>query len=237
MLVMAGVQVREAADGLAALDATDPEVIDAVLLDIHLPKLGGLEVAPRMRLERGLTSQPIIALTGDDRISADDKESVFDGVLCKPFSIKQLHSTLAQAVFNASNRARGDDRAAPSPWKTDPIRLPGLDIERTLERLGGDAELLRRILGRFQSRCHEVTVEFRELMERDRRPEAGRLAHSLKGTAANLGATGIESAALRLEREIETGSDDPRTAIDELRRAVRELSASLRLLGVIEEEE
>jgi len=239
MLVTAGVQVREAADGLAALDATDPEAIDAVLLDIHLPGLGGLEVAPRMRNEYGLTSQPIIALTGDDRISdTEGFESAFSGMLCKPFSTDDLHSTLARALISASTIHPGDfDPIAASNQSSDPIRLPGLDIERTLERLGGDSELLRRILGRFQSRCHEVTVEFRNLMQRDRRSEAARLAHSLKGTAANLGATGIESAALRLEEEIETGSVDSRAAIDELRRAVRELSASLRLLGVIEEEE
>jgi HPt (histidine-containing phosphotransfer) domain-containing protein len=66
--------------------------------------------------------------------------------------------------------------------------------------------------------------------------DVGGLAHSLKGTAANIGAIGVEKAAARLEMGTGAGTDDLRAMIDDLRRAVRELSASLRLLGVGEED-
>ena len=236
MLTSSGIEVCEAADGLAALEAADADTVDAVLLDIHLPDLGGFEVASRLRAERGLTRQPIIALTGDQRVSEDDTGSVFDAVVSKPFSADGLRWVLARAILEADERpAEGSDPLA-QKGEDGPIRLPGLDIDRTLERLGGDSEFLRRILARFEVRCCEVTGKLRELVEEGRLSDAGGLAHSLKGTAANLGATGVEKAAADLEQGAGAGADDLRAKTDELTRAVRELSASLRLFGVREED-
>lgn len=236
MLTSSGIEVCEAADGLAALEAADAETVDAVLLDIHLPKLGGFEVATRLRAERGLTRQPVIALTGDESVSEGDTGSVFDAVISKPFSVDRLQSVLARAILEAAEQPDHGDKPPKDRGEGDSIRLPGLDIERTLERLGGDSELLRRILGRFEGRCREVAGELRELVEDDRMSDVGGLAHSLKGTAANIGAIGVEKAAARLEMGTGAGTDDLRAMIDDLRRAVRELSASLRLLGVGEED-
>ena len=236
ILTSSGIEVCEAADGLAALEAADADNLDAVLLDIHLPELGGFEVAFRLRAECGLTRQPVIALTGDQSVTEGDTGSVFDAVVSKPFSADRLKSVLARALLEASEQPAHGDSPPKHRGKGGTIRLPGLDIECTLERLGGDSDFLRRILGRFEGRCREVVVELRELVENDRMSEVGGLAHSLKGTAANLGAIGVERAAARLELGTGAGTDDLRAMIDDLRRAVRELSASLRLLGVGEEE-
>jgi len=236
ILTSSGIELCEAADGLAALEAADAETVDAVLLDVHLPELGGFEVAFRLRAECGLTRQPVIALTGDKSVTEDDTGSVFDAVVSKPFSADRLKSVLARAILEAAEQPNHGDNPPKDRGEGGSIRLPGIDIERTLERLGGDSEFLRRILGRFEGRCREVIGELRELVENDRMSDAGGLAHSLKGTAANLGAIGVERAAARLELGTGTGTDDLQACIDDLRRAVRELSASLRLLGVGEED-
>jgi signal transduction histidine kinase/HPt (histidine-containing phosphotransfer) domain-containing protein/ActR/RegA family two-component response regulator len=236
ILTSSGMEVCEAADGLAALAVADAETVDAVLLDIHLPEIGGFEVAVRLRAECGLTRQPVIALTGDESVAENDTGSVFDAVVSKPFSADRLKSVLAHALLEAAEQPDHGDNPPKHRGEGGSIRLPGLDIERTLERLGGDSEFMRRILGRFEVRCREVTGELRQLVEDDRMSDAGGLAHSLKGTAANLGAVGVERAAARLELGTGAGSDDQQACIDDLRRAVRELSASLRLLGVCEDD-
>ena len=236
VLSSSGIEVHEAADGLAALEVADPETVDAVLLDIHLPKLGGFDVAFRLRTECGLNRQPVIAMTGDEDVSEDHAGWIFDAVISKPFSIGRLRSVLAHTILEASERSENWLDLPKIHGDGGSIRVPGIDIERTLERLGGDSDLLLRILGRFEVRCREVTGKLRELVENGPTTEIGGLAHSLKGTAANLGAIGVEAAAARLETGADVEIDDLRGMIDDLRRAGRELSASLRLLGVREDD-
>lgn len=236
MLTMAGAKVIEAADGEEALTMADPASLDAVLLDLHLPKLNGVEAAARMRTERGVLHQPIIAITGDDRISESEDRSMFDDVLVKPFSSELLRSVLARTVLATSSESPSTATGGFGQREAHPIRLPGLDLERTLDRLGGDSEMLRRILARFESRCRGVTEELRGLIEDEDLSDALRLAHSLKGTAANLGVVGVEGAAARMENGLREQSGDLRALIDELGRSIRELSTSLRLLGIAEED-
>src|SRR4030081_1419370 len=61
----AGYTVELASHGLAALVAAEERPTDAVLLDVMLPGLDGLEVARRMRACAGL---PILMLTARDGV-------------------------------------------------------------------------------------------------------------------------------------------------------------------------
>jgi two-component system CheB/CheR fusion protein len=92
-----GHEIWTAYDGLEALDAARAFRPDAVLLDIGLPKLDGLQVARRLRQEPGLEGVLLVALSGygteEDRRRS--RESGCDAHLVKPVEPEVLLGVLA----------------------------------------------------------------------------------------------------------------------------------------------
>ena len=86
-----GYTVDFAADGHFALQLATSEHFDAIVLDLMLPRLNGLEVCRRLRQEAQLTT-PILILTARDQL--DDKLKGFDvgadDYLVKPFDLPEL---------------------------------------------------------------------------------------------------------------------------------------------------
>jgi DNA-binding response OmpR family regulator len=88
-LRMEGYEVRTAGDGVAALDEAVVFEPDAVILDLGLPRLDGVEVAKRLRSEGDV---PILILTARDglgeRVTGLDAGA--DDYLVKPFEREEL---------------------------------------------------------------------------------------------------------------------------------------------------
>jgi two-component system, OmpR family, response regulator MprA len=86
--------VAVAADGLEALDRLAADSPDAVVLDIAMPHVDGLEVCRRMRLAGDRT--PVLLLTArdaiDDRVAGLDAGA--DDYLVKPFALRELLARL-----------------------------------------------------------------------------------------------------------------------------------------------
>jgi DNA-binding response OmpR family regulator len=106
-LRQAGYLVVEAADGQAALDAFECEAPALVILDVNLPRLSGLEVCRRIRVD---SKVPIMMLTvrsaEEDQVQALDLGA--DDYLTKPFSPRTL-----LARVRALLRRAGEERPAP----------------------------------------------------------------------------------------------------------------------------
>jgi DNA-binding response OmpR family regulator len=94
-LEAAGFVLDYAADGLSALNLAATQSYDAIVLDIGLPGVNGLEVCRTLRRD-ARSSTPIIMLTARDQI--DDKLSGFDAgaddYLVKPFAMPELEARL-----------------------------------------------------------------------------------------------------------------------------------------------
>lgn len=89
-LEQAGYEVMTASDGLAALNMATTSVYDAILLDVMLPKLDGMEICKQLRQKKNFT--PIIMLTAKD----DELDKILglefgaDDYLTKPFSPREV---------------------------------------------------------------------------------------------------------------------------------------------------
>ena len=105
-LRLAGFEVLVASDGVRALDLARGRRPDAVILDLGLPKLDGLEVARALRRESDV---PIVMLTA--RVEEDDRLRGFeigaDDYVTKPFSPRELVARV-QAVLRRGRRETGD---------------------------------------------------------------------------------------------------------------------------------
>jgi DNA-binding response OmpR family regulator len=134
-LTEAGLSVREASDGDAALREIDRQIPDVVVLDVSMPGMSGIEVV--MQLRAAGRTIPVCMLSARDEV--DDRVAGLaagaDDYVVKPFSVSELAARIHALV--RLHRAR-DDR---------PIVLGELAIEpgrRAAARGGRDLNLTAR---------------------------------------------------------------------------------------------
>ena len=105
-----GHTVYEAADGQAALDQLDANDVDLVLLDLAMPRRGGLDVLRVMKQRE--FSTPVIVLTAatdiSARIQALDRGAV--DVVTKPFSGAELSARIRRHLHPDTPPASGEQR-------------------------------------------------------------------------------------------------------------------------------
>jgi signal transduction histidine kinase/DNA-binding response OmpR family regulator len=95
MLDQMGHSVKLVENGLEAVRALDEESFDAVLMDMHMPEMGGVDATREIRrreTERGLARMPIIALTANAMAEAvtECMEAGMDGYVSKPIKSELL---------------------------------------------------------------------------------------------------------------------------------------------------
>jgi DNA-binding response OmpR family regulator len=109
-LEQAGYQVTTAADGTSALQATQRETPDLVILDLMLPGMDGIEVCRQLRRERNTATTPIVMLTakGDEIDKVVGLEVGADDYITKPFGRRELlarvRALLRRADYAPVNR-------------------------------------------------------------------------------------------------------------------------------------
>jgi len=93
--------VGTAADGLAAIELADELSPDAVVIDLHMPRLDGVSAVARLRHDH--PSMCVIALTGDAHpaLHAAVTEAGADAVLIKDEFVDVLVDRLAAARAGA----------------------------------------------------------------------------------------------------------------------------------------
>lgn len=87
-----GYEVRQARDGIEALEMIEAEEPDLILLDVDMPRLNGLEVCRRVKAHRARRLIPIVMLTAlqDRTTRLHGLEAGADDFLTKPFDSKEL---------------------------------------------------------------------------------------------------------------------------------------------------
>jgi two-component system KDP operon response regulator KdpE len=133
-----GFDVGEAGNGEEGLVRLRMVDYEAVLLDINMPGIGGIETCRRIR--RVYTKMPILMLTVRD--SEDDKvealEAGADDYVTKPFQTRELVARIRSAV----RRFRAPETPAEMPITNGAIMLD--PVRRRVERSGTEVHLTPR---------------------------------------------------------------------------------------------
>ncbi len=181
----AGYRVAVAGDGEQALRAVAERVPDVVVLDLMLPRLGGLEVCRRLRRDAGAV--PIVMLTalGEEEDRVLGLELGADDYVTKPFSPRELVLRVA-SVLRRSRELPARDDGGPLADGDLHVDVPGrraslgdaelaltvreFDLLAFLVRRPGRvftrAELLERVWGWDFGDQSTVTVHVRRLREK-----------------------------------------------------------------------
>jgi CheY-like chemotaxis protein len=203
MLQKRGYRVSVANDGIEALASLERETFDVVLMDVHMPNMGGFEATAQIReRERagGRPRLPIVALTALAMTGDREKclQAGMDAYLAKPINARELFGTLSQILPQSGSTA---------PQAT-PAAVPvaaALDLAALRRNMDDDEEMLQDIVGAFL-RDHVTQLrDLRHALSRLDGQLALRSAHTLKGLLLTLGAQPAADAALEVERSVRAG--------------------------------
>ena len=95
-----GFAVRWARDGIEAVHALASDDLDLLILDLHLPRLSGLDVLRRLRSEPATRDLPVLVLTADAMTGTREavmSEGATD-YLTKPFDLATLRAAVARIL-------------------------------------------------------------------------------------------------------------------------------------------
>jgi len=148
ILERAGHTVRLAANGEEALDILEQNQFDLVIVDMHMPIMGGVEVAKFYRfIDRKLPRMPFVVLTANATAEAMDecKQAGIDAFLSKPVETRELLATIARLTGLEKPEQECVPLAAPRTASAVGVATVGTanllnrETLRQLEQLGNGA--------------------------------------------------------------------------------------------------
>ncbi|MFE8031886.1 response regulator [Thiohalocapsa marina] len=230
-----GLQVSVANNGQEALEQLKQRRVDLVLMDLQMPVMDGFEATAAIRAadwgtDRGAgwaQDLPIIAMTAAafPEDCARARAAGMNDYVSKPIDLQQLVSALLRWLpvrAEASAAAPGSE-PVPEPEPVTPsatapeaaagetqaakIQLDGFDLQTTRQRLDDDEGLLQVILDSFLREFQDWPATLAAARAEADTKTAVRLAHTLKGAAANVGATQVQAAAAALEAALKEAAE------------------------------
>ena len=205
------------ADGKEVVKALETIPYDLVLMDLQMPEMDGLEATAVIRDPKSPVRDhniPILALTA--HTMPEDREQCMaagmNGYITKPVSTKSVADALANIVLPAKEKPAGLTAAgysavaggdlscvAGSAKRDDPGFFPVFDSKAFSDRLSGDSALIREIINIFLNETPKSILELEKTIEKQQQETAARLAHTIKGSVANVSGQKLHAVARRIE--------------------------------------
>lgn len=212
-----GAEVLLADDGRQGVDAVAAAArsgtpFDAVLMDMQMPEMDGLAATREIRNGLHLSRLPIIAMTAN-AMAADRKACLDAGMndhVGKPFELEHLVHLLlrrtGRRVGTGGAPAPAEGTARPGDSASAPEVL---DRVSALRRLGGDARLLDELSAAFVAELAQLLPAWDQELAQADLEAARRRMHSLKSSAASLGAMKLSATAAAAEQFCRDGAAVP----------------------------
>ena len=227
LLAGMGVDVVCAESGLDALRILGQRRFRAVLMDIQMPGLDGVETTRRLKRDPALRDMPVIALTAHAMVGDRQRflDIGMDDYLSKPVEESELMRVLARWLPHHAEADAAASDVESGERQDAMVELPGVDVATALARMNGKTALLWQLLDGFRQRHAQAATRLREMIANGQAQAALDLAHTLKGAAATLAAQRIADAALRVESALRR-QENADAELAELAAALAQLSAA-----------
>ena len=230
LLTDAGLVVELAENGQIAVEMVKAKPYDIVLMDMQMPVMDGIAATLEIRKLPAFDALPIVAMTAN-AMAGDRDRCLAAGMndhVAKPIEPQALCDALLTWVRPRSGLGQAEANALPiepaAVVPALPFAIDGLQVDRALRRMRGNAELYRSLLRKFATGQRDFEALFLSALEADDQLSAKRLAHTLKGLSASIGAEALSSQVEGLESLLTTAADRP-AVLDQLALAVQGLAA------------
>ncbi|TYT23781.1 response regulator [Luteimonas viscosa] len=178
------------------LDAIENQQFDAVVTDLHMPGISGLEVIKQARfMEAGRRRTPFIVLSADatSEAQAECERAGAFAYLTKPIAVDRLLQKLAEI---AEGNADVTLPAAQAPAAGEaPQTVVSKHILDELREMGLGEEFVQRFLAECARDARKCIADIESTGGEGRWDEFRDVCHALKGTAANMGAMRLSETA------------------------------------------
>jgi signal transduction histidine kinase/CheY-like chemotaxis protein len=192
MLEGTGVQIETAANGQLAVELFRSKAFDIAFIDVQMPGMDGHSAVRAMRqieAQTGRERVPLLALSAN--AYADDERASLaagcDAHLTKPISREALLAALQR--FAPARR---------SALPVDVAQALQLNEEASIQRLGGQRDLYRRVCQHARQFLMTWTSAFDLAVQQRNAEQAQRLADDLSTVAENIGADELAARAKTL---------------------------------------
>ena len=211
-LMRAGARIDVANNGQDALELLKTKQYDAVLMDIQMPVLDGLQACKQIREQAHLKSLPIIGLSAG--VFADEIQQCFDygmsDFISKPIDPNRLYQTVVNCILQLRPlrehlKSTNTDIADPQKLSDTVMQdLPGFNINK-IALLMNDITLTFKLLNLFVVDCRDCSVGLQNEVAMNDFQAAQKRIHAFKGSACTIGADAVFAAAQFLDADLRLG--------------------------------
>jgi signal transduction histidine kinase/DNA-binding response OmpR family regulator len=190
-------------DGEQALKYLEQNRYDVVLMDIHMPRISGMEVVKKVRSDPGNPNAAAKFLAVTANIIKSDirayRDAGMDNYLIKPYREEGLFNKVCNVLklkrtSGALNKELEGKTALDNHHESKPYDLNDLiNVSR------GDIQFYNRTLKSFISSAEEVLLRIKELHEKQEWHELGEQAHKIISSSRFLGLSGIANTCAKIE--------------------------------------
>jgi two-component system sensor histidine kinase/response regulator len=213
LLQSVGLLVDVADNGQIALDMLGRSRYDIVLMDVQMPVMDGLTATRHIRAQPQWRQLPVIAMTANAMVSdrAESLASGMNGHLSKPIAPDELFATILRWVTPSAAQPPQAATRSPSDLTPPLVVLPpadpfdgvaGLDVAAGMRRVLNKRATYENLLRKFANVQGNAIALTRECVAAGRWDEARLAVHTLRGTAATIGAVDLSEMAGNIEASI-----------------------------------
>lgn len=222
-------------NGQEAIKLFENNDFDLILMDIHMPRMDGMEACRQIRKMEGNsvveTGIPILALTASVMKEEQQQclDAGMDGIVEKPIRFGTLFSAMDAVVLKNRNGIQGAKKGdAKRGMRFSPKEEPaGIDLQLAIKTWQDRGEYYKALTG-FTSKFGNVCREIELALEYDLK-KAAALTHSLKGVAGNLYLKEVVKAVEKVDRDVVRGkTEDARTGLPGLENAMKAALISIK---------
>ena len=212
ILAKLGYDIRTATDGRQAVEAVAQAGaaglrLGAILMDVNMPEVDGLEATRQIHAAWGSDAPPIIALTAG--ASAEDRSRCeaagMDDYLTKPLQLAALAQTLERWTALSKPASDGGAMPAIAPAPAPPLLMDFTRLEEFREFDDEALTMTREVIGLFLGDAPRRLQAIANAVAAQDAGELATAAHALKGAAGNVGAVAMQQAADHLESAARNG--------------------------------
>ncbi len=216
-LRLAGIQAIIANNGQEALDMLEQQEFDAVLMDVHMPVMDGMEATRNIRNYPKYAHLPVIALTAG--VMQEEQESYMacgmNAFLPKPVNPEDLIKLLSQWISRhdvdsvrielsplEQPTLKENNHAEALNWKDLSRALPEFDLEDIASIFEDEPQMLLSMLQEFFEEFNGEAKIIAEQINNGKMDAAKAMIHTIKGVAGNLGAMNLHQACTVFESQL-----------------------------------
>lgn len=204
MMKKVGAEVIEADSGEDAIQKVKDYSFDLVLMDVHMPGIGGLEATRRLRKseDKGTRSLPIIAVTASilQKDVEDCKQAGMDDFIAKPYTYSEMVEKISSLVQN-----KLEYKTTYSKLEEFETNKKVIDLSSLREMTGSDPDMIKEMIQIYLDKTPALFDQLTDELETGNIKEACKIAHTLKPTFSYVGV----KPALDLSLKIEGYAEEP----------------------------